>query len=245
MQIIASDVDGEWQALVNMLYQSRCELHHIAPLTVPVEGQPNDLGHALTILAGRLPELGILSPRRVVLMRSDLPSYDGEMIPDDGGTSFIPVVANAIVPSLVALVTTAAAMTRWRHGWNGWWKLLTDRPLRELVYVEGIGRHAAAALIPDLPDHHQFALTPVQLRRIQERERSLTPRLLRDLDASGIVGWLRWLAAGTGEAARRDEAGVIPPGAGRYLAWRFTARRVERLGVAGAITAAAEPISSE
>lgn len=166
------------------------------------------------------------------------------MIPDeDGGTCFIPAPGNDVTSSLVAFITGAVAMTRWHRGWTGWWNLLAGRPLRELIYVDGVGRCVAAALLPDVPEHRLLGLSPVQLRRVEERERLLTPRLLRDLDSSGTIGWLRWLAEGTGEAARRDENGVIPQGAGRYLARRFTMRRVERLGIAGSIMAEAESIS--
>ncbi len=246
MQIIASDAEGEWSALVALLEHSRGELRRTTPLSVPIGGAPVGIIHALTALSDQLPPHGIVSPRRVVLVSSEHPEYAGEMIPDeDGGTSFVPVTGSDITPSLVALITGAVAMTRWRHGWNGWCNLLTSRSLRELIYVDGIGRCAAAALLPEAPEHRLLGLSPVQLRRVEERERSLTPRLLRDLDSTATIGWLRWLAEGTGEAARRDENGVIPQGAGRYLARRFTMRRVERIGIAGSIAAEAESISPQ
>jgi hypothetical protein len=243
MRIVATNADGDWENLIHQLDESRGELRRSAPLTLPPEAPPASLSHALTSLADRLHLLGIAAPRQVVLVACEHPEYSGEMIADDGGTLFIPVARDATA-SLVAFISTAVAMTRWRHDWRGWWSLLNARPLRELIYVDGIGRCAAAALLPGVAEHHLLQLSPAQTRRAQERERSLTVRLLRDLESSAAVGWLRWLAEGTGDVARRDAAGVIPLGAGRYLARRFTMRRVQRLGIAGSLAAEAESISA-
>lgn len=150
--------------------------------------------------------------------------------------------------ALVAAVARAAAtVTRWRSpdsqsvlsrvaaaAWDRW-ELVRAVALREWLYTEGIAVHLAAALLPARPPHQLFDLSPGAFARLRERERVLRALLAPDLDEHGIGLTLRWLTPGAPAGPRTVGRTVIPSMAGRYLAWRMMAERVERVGLAAAI----------
>lgn len=148
---------------------------------------------------------------------------------------------------IVAVARAAATVTRWRSpesqsalarvaaaAWDRW-ELARTVALREWLYTEGIAVHLAAALLPALPPHRLFDLSPGAFARLRERERVLRALLAADLDEHGIGLLLRWLVPGAPAGPRTVGRTVIPSMAGRYLAWRMTAERVERVGLAAAI----------
>jgi hypothetical protein len=146
-----------------------------------------------------------------------------------------------------ALARAAATVTRWRSrdsqsvlsrvaaaAWDRW-ELVRTVTLREWLYTEGIAVHLAAALLPGRPPHQLFDLSPGAFARLRERERVLRALLAPDLDECGIGLTLRWLTPAAPAGPRTVGRTVIPSMAGRYLAWRMTAERVERVGLAAAI----------
>lgn len=246
MQIISSPDGGEdWELQLAALARNRGSMY-LVPSSPPPSPLPGEVRDALTGAAEALAALGLPVPRRLVLVAPPVPDYSGDMIPDpEGDTIFVPADPADRIRTLVSLAAWTAAAARWRAGWRGWTTLLATRPLRELVYVAGVGRHLAAALVPEITPPQLLDIAPARLRRIEEREHSLRARLIRDLDGPADIGWLRWLAEGTATVARRDGKGVVPLGAGRYLGWRLTAPRVERLGVITALWSEVESISEQ
>ena len=91
------------------------------------------------------------------------------------------------------------------------------------------------AVFPATPTHRLIGLRRGEVGRLRERERTLNALLTPDLDESGLGLVLRWLVSETPAAMRTYQGTVIPPGAGRYLAWRLTADRVARVGVREAL----------
>lgn len=148
---------------------------------------------------------------------------------------------------LLAKVRGQAAITRWdaadsaavlraalHDPWDSW-ELTRTVPLREWIYTVGVAIHVAQAVFPATPVHRLLGVRRGELGRLRERERGLSALLTPDLDASGLGLVLRWLVAETPSAMRTHHGTVIPPGAGRYLAWRLTADRVTRVGVREAL----------
>lgn len=152
---------------------------------------------------------------------------------------FVEIAANAN-ELIVALAVAVAALTRW----SGSSPILRDRweaartlPLREWIYAEGLGLHLAAALLPHLSPHQLLGINHAAFTRLREREKIFRALLDADLDERGIGLPLRWLTPDAPLGPRTVGDVVLPPAAGRYLAWRMTADRVERMGLGGALLA--------
>ena len=148
---------------------------------------------------------------------------------------------------LLAQVRGQAAITRWgaadsaailrdtsQTTWDSW-ELTRTVPLREWIYAVGVAIHLSHAVFPATPTHRLIGLRRGEVGRLRERERTLNALLTPDLDESGLGLVLRWLVSETPAAMRTYQGTVIPPGAGRYLAWRLTADRVARVGVREAL----------
>ncbi len=148
---------------------------------------------------------------------------------------------------VVALARGLAAVTRWSsrdslsavrtRGTSKWdrWQLARDIPLGEWVYAEGVGLHLAQHLLPAVPAHRLLGTSVGALHRLRDREHSLRTLLDADIDQAGLGLVLRWLTPDTPASTRTIGATVIPVGAGRYLAWRMVAERVERVGIGEAV----------
>jgi hypothetical protein len=107
--------------------------------------------------------------------------------------------------------------------------------LLEWFYAAGLGVHAGALVAPTAPEHALVGTSKGAFKRLRHDERALLARLEADLPNTGIGGVLRWLEDDAPPALRRSgEDALIPPGAGRYLAWRELRDRVARVGVAEA-----------
>jgi hypothetical protein len=148
---------------------------------------------------------------------------------------------------IVALSRGLAELTRWsapdsqsavralRHDPWDRWQLGREIPLGEWLYAEGLGVHLAQALLPDVPTHRLLGSSRGALRRIREREHALRAQLESDINQAGLGLVLRWLAPAAPLSVRTAGGAVLPQGAGRYLAWRMTAERVARVGIAEAL----------
>jgi hypothetical protein len=140
-----------------------------------------------------------------------------------------------------------ASLTRWcaddsrspvrAHLGEAWdrWQLARTIPLGEWLYTEGLGVHLAQALFPDAPAHRLLGASPGVLRRLRQREHALRDLLEPDLDQAGLGLVLRWLAPQAPASARTSGTTVLPPFAGRYLAWRMLEERVKRVGIGEAM----------
>jgi hypothetical protein len=97
--------------------------------------------------------------------------------------------------------------------------------------------HTAIAVEPSLPVHAQLGVGRGTFARLREAERALRRHLEPDLLRPGLGPLLRWMVRDAAPAARTVDGFVIPPAAGRYLAWRMTEPRVKSLGLSGALRA--------
>jgi hypothetical protein len=193
-------------------------------------------------------DLGMITPFSVVLFVCGDDGDPMEPLPGVRPAVVLMLDRCAKEPELfLALARGLAALTRWcapdSHSplrsanatpWNRW-ELAREIPLGEWLYAEGIGIHLAQALLPETPAHQLLGITAGALSRLRQREHSLRELLEADLDQTGIGLILRWLAPQAPASARTTGNTVLPPFAGRYLAWRMLEERVERVGIGEAV----------
>lgn len=144
-----------------------------------------------------------------------------------------------------AVARGMALATRWRSAdsasvlatgaeWDRWARA-RDVPLSEWIYSEGVATHLALAVEPQAAPHLALGVSRGAYVLLRQQERTLRAQLAPELDRRGLGPMLRWLVRGAGSQARRTGVGRLPDGAGRYLAWRMTVERVERLGLRDAL----------
>lgn len=191
--------------------------------------------------------LGIDAPAEGTLLLGGGRGDAGEPLPAVRSVVALFVERGDDTALMVALACGLASVTRWvaadtrsavaEHLGERWdrWELARVIPLEEWAYAEGVGLHLAAALFPDLEPHTLMGLSRGSYHRLRERERLLRSHFSDDLGRSGLGPVVRWLTAGAPVSARTLGTLVIPPQAGRYLAWRMTAERVARVGLAEAV----------
>ena len=217
----------------------------------PVAGRARDtsLHQRLRSARERLAEQGLRFPAELVLVASAAPGPAAEPLPDPSGDAVALFLDRADDDGLVAALAGAmAALTRWsqpasplaplagRPGWDRW-AAAREVPLLEWCYTAGLGVHARALVTPDAAPHDLLGLSAGALTRLRQDERALLALLDDDLPRTGAGVVLRWLEDDAPPALRRGDGDlVIPPGAGRYLAWRELRDRVARVGVAEACT---------
>jgi hypothetical protein len=198
-------------------------------------------------ILARAAQLGADVPSTLVLLAGDGSGDPGEPLPLPQPTAVLFVESGDDVTLGVGLGRSLAALTRWcaadsvgtlRPGdvgsWDRWARA-RELPLAESAYLEGVGLHLAAALFPALEPRQLLGITRGALQRLRERERLLRTLLAADLPEASLGLVLRWLAPGAPPSARTVNDVVIPAAAGRYLAWRMTAARVARVGLAEAL----------
>ncbi|MGH7523156.1 MAG: hypothetical protein ACREK8_02510, partial [Gemmatimonadales bacterium] len=191
----------------------------------------------------RAARLGIDGCRHMILLPGAVAGDPVEPLPG-GDLAVFQARADDHVTLLASLARAAVVVTRQRLGATGssaWdqWEAARGFPLREWIYVAGLGAHLGQALLRDQPPHRILGLTPTAFARLREREKVLHARLERDLDRSGIGLVLRWLVPEAPAGPRTVTGMVVPPLAGQYLAWRMVAPRLARVGLGGAIRMAA------
>lgn len=193
-------------------------------------------------------DIGALEPAAVVLVAGDDAGDSVEALPGHKPAIVLFLERSADNIDIgVALSHGLASLTRWcaadsesvvraatRDPWDRW-QLAREIPLGEWLYTEGMRVHLAQALLPDTPIHRLLGCSRGALRRIREREHSFRALLEADLDHTGLGLVLRWLAPQAPASVRTAGGTVVPPGTGRYLAWRMTAERVGRVGIGKAL----------
>jgi len=192
--------------------------------------------------------LGADGCARVVLLAGDGTGFTAEPLPwPDGDVGLFLDRADDERSVAVALARSVAALTRWRAAdsasavrrlagaaWDRW-EAAREIPLREWIYTAGVGLHLARLLIPATAPHELLGVSRTGLSRLRQRERFLRTLLTNDLESCGVGLVLRWLAPGTPAGPRTVGGTILPPMAGRYLAWRMVEERVNRVGVRDAI----------
>lgn len=197
-------------------------------------------------------QLGANVPATIVLLAGDGSGDPCEPLPLAQPVAALFVEAGDDRALGVALARALAALTRWcapdshapvrsgaRQPWDRWY-WARELPLSEWAYLEGVGLHLAQALFPGLAPQQLLGLSRGALQRLRERERLLRSLFLADLSGASLGLVLRWLAPGAPPSTRTVAGVVLPPAAGRYLAWRMTADRIARVGIAEALRMPAE-----
>lgn len=251
---------GRHSQLLELLRRARAPLLDTMPLAMdiavlhPLARRAADpaLQQQIRDALARAAQLGADRCDSVVLVAGDGTGDPAEPIPwpDADAVLFLDRIENDS-RMITALARAVAALTRWgaadshtaithdvRHGWDRW-QSARDVPLREWIYTEGVGLHVAQALRPDLPPHELLGITQVAFGRLRQREKVFRALLAADLDQRGIGLLLRWLTPSAPTGPRTVAGVVLPPMAGRYLAWRKLAERVARAGLSEAIRMAA------
>lgn len=241
-----------WADVLETFRRQRTPLATLLPLAA----KP---GHAATLardpaLAPRIREvraalgaLGIAPPTlTTILLATEAPGAPSEPVPETD-SPFIYLCLDRIAndAELVKAWIRAAVFLVRRIGRPGtpapWdrWEAARTIPLAEWVYTAGLATHAVRTVLPGLAPHEQFGLNKGGFQRLREHERALTERLAADLQLTGMGPWLRWFGeeVGAPPSIRSDGGLPIPTGAGRYLAWRLTAERIDRVGLAEAMAA--------
>ncbi len=198
-------------------------------------------------VSSTLIELGIAVPvLTTVLLATEAPGAPAEAVPH-AESPLIYLCLDRIdtdAELVKGWIRAATFVARWsgRRAVTGpWdrWEAARSVPLAEWVYAAGIAAHAVRAVLPTMPPHDQFGMSRGNFQRLREHERALTERMAADMPLSGLGPWLRWFGdeIGAPPSIRSDGGPPIPAGAGRYLAWRLTAERVDRLGLGEAMSA--------
>ncbi|MEO5798023.1 MAG: hypothetical protein ABIZ70_07685 [Gemmatimonadales bacterium] len=195
----------------------------------------------------RAASLGADVAATVTLLSGDGTGDAAEPIPARSPIAALFVERGDDATLTVALIRSLAAITRWcapdsrspvravvTDDWDRW-ECARRVPLAEWAYLEGVGLHLAAELFPEFEPTQLLGISRGALHRLRERERLLRTLFLADLEQPSLGAVLRWLAPGAPPSARTVGNVVIPPGAGRYLAWRMSAERVARVGTREAI----------
>ena len=242
--------------LLDLLRRARAPSLDTLPLTTDIEtlrplarrAADPAVQQQLRDALARAAELGADWCHSVVLVAGDGTGDAAEPIPWPGTDAvlFLDRIERDSA-MIVALARAITALTRWgasdshtavthdlHHGWDRW-QSARDVPLREWIYTEGIGLHLAQALRPDLAPHELLGITRVAIGRLRQREKVFQTLLATDIDQRGIGLILRWLTPGAPTGPRTVRNVVLPPMAGRYLAWRMLAERVTRVGLREAI----------
>lgn len=243
-----------WAEVLETFRRQRAPLATLLPLATHPE-------HAATLardpaLAPRIREvraaltaLGIAPPTlTTVLLATEAPGAPGEAIPQkDSPLIYICLDRVGSDAELVkAWIRSAVFLVRRieHHAdsapWDRW-EAARSTSLAEWVYTAGLAAHAVRRVLPELTPHEQFGMSKGGFQRLREHERALTERLAADLPLTGLGPWLRWFGeeVGAPPSIRSDGGAPIPTGAGRYLAWRLVAERVDRIGLAEAMAASA------
>jgi hypothetical protein len=242
-----------WAEPLEIFRRQRTPMAKLLPLT----GRPD---HAARLardpaLASRirevrsvLTELGVTPPTlTTALLATEAPGVPGEAIPDKKSPLIFLCLdrVDGDAELVKAWIRGAVFLVRWlRHNppateWDRW-EAARSIGLREWVYTAGLAAHAVRMVLPKLEPHEQFGMSRGAFQRLREHERALTERLAADLPLTGLGPWLRWFGeeVGAPPSIRSDGGSPIPAGAGRYLAWRLTAERVARVGLAEAVESA-------
>jgi hypothetical protein len=242
--------------LLEILRRQRAPLADVLPLAMnPRElrllarrAADPDSQQTLRAALVRAARLGADACGRVLLLAGDASGDAVEPLPwPDGDAALFVDCAGNDVSQLAALGRGVAALTRWRaidsqspvrrlalQPWNRW-QAHRDFPLREWIYVAGLGLHLGHALLPDQPSHALLGISAAAFGRLRERERAFHALLSAELDQCGIGLVLRWLSPGAPAGPRTVGDVVVPPFAGHYLGWRMLAERVARVGLGEAI----------
>ena len=236
-------------ALLESLRLARAPVLEVFPLATAIEPLHRFAGRAadpetqqlLRDAAGRAVALGANRCAMITMLAGDASGAAGEPLlhPEAQVVLFVEIAANTN-ELIVALAGAVAAMTRWSGSApvvRDRWEAARTLPLREWIYTEGMGLHLAAALLPGLSPHQRLGINHAAFTRLREREKIFRTLLDADLDEHGIGLPLRWLTPDAPLGPRTVGDVVLPPAAGRYLAWRMTADRVERMGLREALRA--------
>ena len=129
-------------------------------------------------------------------------------------------------------------------GYYSYWETGRRASLRELLINEGLAVQVARAISPGHAAWEYYGFGRRQYARVRECEPLLSKAVSEDLDQAGLGLRLRYLSGGMSEEARTVDRYVLPERSGYFLGARMVEPAIAQHGLAWAIRASSQEISS-
>jgi hypothetical protein len=130
------------------------------------------------------------------------------------------------------------------EGYYSYWETGRRAALRELVLNEGLAVHVSRAISPGHAAWEYFGYGRRQYARVRELESVIERSAAADLDRAGLGLRLRYLSGGVSDHARTVDRLILPERSGYYLGARMAEPAIAAHGLAWAVRASAEEITT-
>jgi hypothetical protein len=129
-------------------------------------------------------------------------------------------------------------------GYYSYWETGRRATLRELVLNEGLAVHVSRAISPGHAAWEYFGYGRRQYARVREIETMIERSAASDLGRAGLGLRLRYLSGGVSDHARTVDRLTLPERSGYYLGARMAEPAIAAHGLAWAVRASAEEITT-
>ena len=129
-------------------------------------------------------------------------------------------------------------------GYYSYWDTGRRATLRELLINEGMAVNVSRAISPGHAAWEYYGYERRQFADVRQLEPVMARAVAGDLDQSGLGLRLRYLSGGMSDEARTVDRYVLPERAGYYLGARMCEPAISARGLAWALRASAEEITS-
>ncbi len=130
------------------------------------------------------------------------------------------------------------------EGYYSYWETGRRATLRELVLNEGLAVHVSRAISPGHAAWEYFGYGRRQYARVRELETMIERSAASDLGRAGLGLRLRYLSGGVSDHARTVDRLTLPERSGYYLGARMAEPAIAAHGLAWAVRASAEEITT-
>jgi hypothetical protein len=130
------------------------------------------------------------------------------------------------------------------EGYYSYWETGRRATLRELVLNEGLAVHVSRAISPGHAAWEYFGYGRRQYARVRELETMIERSAAPDLGRAGLGLRLRYLSGGVSDHARTVDRITLPERSGYYLGARMAEPAIAAHGLAWAVRASAEEITT-
>jgi hypothetical protein len=129
-------------------------------------------------------------------------------------------------------------------GYYSYWETGRRATLRELVLNEGLAVHVSRAISPGHAAWEYYGYGRRQYARVRELETMIERSAAPDLGRAGLGLRLRYLSGGVSDHARTVDRLTLPERSGYYLGARMAEPAIAAHGLAWAVRASAEEITT-